>query len=185
MKKVLITINNNTLIFSYNTVKTEETKMLNTNVINNNQILFTDEYIVNNTKLVSLFLKELCQEKKINHINVLVNDLALLVLSVIKNNSYIEHFCLVEDVSLPYEICEKIVKNKYIKYLNCYNVPTFMIDLLDKYGIIVKSRIELFFTSDFMQGNNLTEFSTIYYKLSIRIRFPLSNEDKDDINTFF
>ena len=37
MKKVLITINNNTLIFSYNNVKTDETKMLNTNVINNNK----------------------------------------------------------------------------------------------------------------------------------------------------
>ncbi|MBR1414131.1 MAG: class B sortase [Bacilli bacterium] len=185
MKKVLITINNNTLIFSYNNVKTDETKMLNTNVINNNKLLFTDEYIVNNTKIVSLFIKELCKEKNITKVNVEVNDLALLVLSVIKNNPLIEHLCLLEDVSLPYEICEKIVKNKFIKYLNCYNVPTFMIDLLDKNGIIVKSRIELFFTSDFMQGNNLNEFSTIYYKLSIRIRFPLNKDEKEDINTFF
>ncbi len=184
MKKILISIYKNSLIFSYNTQKVNEKKLLNTNVIDNNQLLFSDEYLLNNTKIVSLFLKELVKEKKIKQITVITNDLALIALNLTKNIASIEILYLKEDVSLPYEICEKITKNKYIRYLNCYNVPTFMLDLLDKYGVIVKSRIELFFTSDFMQGNQLTEFSNIYYKLSIRIRFPLSKEDCEDLETF-
>ena len=50
---------------------------------------------------------------------------------------------LFEETSLPYYICEGIIKSNYIKQINCYNVPTFMIELLDKHNIEVTSRNEI------------------------------------------
>ena len=81
MKKILISINDNSLIFSYNRQHDEELNtLMNTNVISNNELIFSDEYIINNSKIVGLFLKELISEKKINHIIIT----KLSILSILK-----------------------------------------------------------------------------------------------------
>ena len=59
-----------------------------------------------------------------------------------------------------------------------------MMEILDKKGIKVISRSEVLFTSEFMQENNLTSYSKIYYKSSIRISNILKNDDIEDINSF-
>ena len=42
-----------------------------------------------------------------------------------------------------------------------------MFELLDKHGYIPESRSEILFTSKFMETNNLTTYSSIYYKNNI------------------
>ena len=46
MQKIVITINNSILYFNYNQKSDQVTKsLINTNVINNNELIFSDQYI--------------------------------------------------------------------------------------------------------------------------------------------
>lgn len=184
MKKITVLIKDNTLMFKYRTNKTTEPNLLNTNVISNNELVFSDEYISNNTKIVGLFISDLAKEKEITKISVTNNELGLLALDVTKKVQNISCFTLLDDDNLSYALCEKIIKSKNIEKINCYSIPQFMIETLDKHNIIVESRHEVLFTSNFMASNNLTSFSKMYYKNNIKISNILSNEDLEDFKTF-
>ena len=185
MKKIAVLINENKLIFKYRTNKPVEPNLLNTNVISNNELVFSDEYIKNNIKIVGLFISDLAKEREINEIVVSNNNIGELVIDIIKRISGPLTFSIIDDVNLSYTLCESIAKAKNINHLNCYGLPQFMIETLDKYGVSVESRYEVLFTSKFMADNNLTSFSKIYYKTNIRIENILENDDINDIKTFF
>lgn len=184
MKKITVLIKNNTLIFKYRTNKPIEPNLLNTNVIANNELVFSDEYILKNSKIVGLFICDLAKERDIKEISVSTNDIGELVLNIVKKLSTIECFTITDDSNLSYSLCEKIIKAKNIKKVNCYSIPQFMVENLDKYNIVVESRNEVLFTSNFMASNNLTSFSKMYYKTSIKIGNHLTDEDIQDIKTF-
>ena len=66
MKKLLISIKKNYLAFSYRkNTNSEQKKILNTNIISDNELIFSEDYILNNPKIVSCFLKEVCEQYKI------------------------------------------------------------------------------------------------------------------------
>lgn len=184
MKKITILINNNILVFKYRTKKLTEPNLLNTNVISNNELVFSDEYLQNNVKLVGLFICDLAKEKGITEINVSNNELCILIMDILKKIPTIDCLTITEDENLSYSLCELICKTKNIKKLDCYGIPEFMIETLDKNGISVNSRNEVLFTSNFMSDNNLTSFSKIYYKTNIKIGELLLSEDINDIRTF-
>lgn len=184
MKKITITIKDKTLIFKYRTNKPVEPNLLNTNVISNNELIFSDEYIIENEKLVRLFIGDLAKEREITEISVTNNNLGELIIGIIKNIPIIEKFTITDDVNLSYALCEGLIKLKKVKKINCYGIPQFMIENLDKNDIAVDSRYEVLFTSNFMADNNLTSFSKIYYKSNIRIGEILTPDDVNDIKTF-
>lgn len=185
MKKILISIKENSLYFSYrNSINKEQGNLLNTNIISDNELVFSEEYVSQNEKIVSLFIKELCIEKEINSAVVFKNELAVPILKLIKKNEYIKNFSIKENSNLTYAVCEELSNNKYIKNLNCFSIPTFMLEYLDKYDIKVESRNETFVTSNFMLENNLQLFSRIYYKSSVRFTPPITNDDIEDFKTF-
>ena len=185
MKKILISIKKNYLAFSYkkNTNATQA-KLLNTNIISDNELVFSQDYIEKNTKLVAAFLKEICEQYNIHIISFQKNEMYNLLFDLFKKNQHIRVLYLFEEASLPYYICEGVIKSNYIKQLNCYNVPTFMIELLDKHNIEVTSRNEILFTSHFMEENNLTQFSKIFYKISVKLKLPIADKDLEDFETF-
>lgn len=185
MKKILISIKKNYLAFSYKrSTSTIQQKLINTNIISDNELVFSDEYITKNAKIVSLFLKEICDQYNIHIISFQKNEMFDLLFGLFKKISNIKVLYLFEEANLPYYICEGVIKSNYIKQLNCYNVPRFMIELLDKNGIEVTSRNEILFTSQFMEENNLTQFSKIFYKISVKLKLPLSDNDFEDFETF-
>lgn len=185
MKKILISIKKNYLAFSYKkSTNAMQNKILNTNIISDNELVFSEDYIEKNQKIVSAFLKEICEQYNIHIISFQKNEMYETLFDLFKKNSHIKVLYLFEETSLPYYICEGLIKNHYIKQVNCYNVPTFMIELLDRHGIEVTSRNEILFTSYFMEGNNLTQFSKIFYKISIKIKLPMSEKDFEDFQTF-
>lgn len=185
MKKITVTIQDNTILFKYRTKKLVEPSLLNTNVISNNELVFSDEYLKENTKIVGLFLKELIIEKDIIKVIISNNELALIVIDLLKNVQTIEELTITDNDNLSYAICEKVIKNRNIKKLNCYNIPQFMIEELDKYKILAESRNEVLFTSNFMADNDLNSFSKIYYKTTIKIDDNLTEAEKEDVKTFF
>ena len=185
MKKITVTIQEDTILFKYRTNKPVEQNLLNTNVISNNELVFSDEYLKENTKIVSLFLKELIVERNITKVVISNNELASIILDLLKNVQTIEVLTINDNDNLTYAVCEKVIKNKNIKKLNCYSIPQFMIEELDKHKILAESRNEVLFTSNFMADNDLTSFSKIYYKNTIKIDNNLTDNEKEDIRTFF
>ncbi len=185
MKKITINIKQKTLFFEYkNETDKVAKKLLNTNVISNDELIFSQDYLENNHKLVASFIKELALEREITNIVVADNKMATYIIDVIAKVEKIASFTILEDSNLSYEICEKIIKNHNIRIICCYSIPTFMIELLDKANIMVESRAEVFFTSTFMEQNNLTQYSKLYYKSSLKIIVPISEYDLNDFEVF-
>ncbi len=184
MKKILIKINNNTLIFrERKKINSEYKSIINTNVISCNELLFSDEYMVDNPKLVSAFLTELAKSNNLDTAIIENDNLTLIILDVIKSNPYLVNLILKEDKPLSFKACEKITES-YIKSLNCYNLQEFMLEILDKYHVLVECRSEILFPSRFMKGNNLSSYSSLFYKITIHLSLPFNNDDEEDFKTF-
>ena len=184
MKKIVIEITNEALSFKYRTNKPVPDNLLNTNVISNNELVFSTDYINDNNKIVGLFINDIAKEKGIKTIIISQNEIAEILMPLLKRIDTIESLYFKEDTNFSYSLCESLASSKSIKEISCYTIPTFMIEILDKKGIKVTSRSEVLFTSEFMQENNLTSYSKIYYKSNIRIGNILKNDDIEDINSF-
>ncbi|MGN1338197.1 MAG: class B sortase [Candidatus Coprovivens sp.] len=184
MKKITILIKDESLIFKYRANKPVATNLLNTNVISNNELVFSDDYIAQNKKIVGLFICDLVKEQNITNIIINNNDMALLILDIFKDLKEINCLSLHDDETISFELCEKISKTNNIKKINCYSIPTFLIEMLDKNGIEVESRNEVLFTSNFMLDNELSSYSLIYYKKSINFGDVITNEDLEDFKSF-
>lgn len=185
VKKILINIKNNEIIFSYKTNNSSiNNDLINTNIISNNELIFSDVYINENSKIISSFINELILQYQIQTITISKMELASLIINILEKVTTIKNLCIKEDESLTYTICEAIIKNKHIKNINCYTLQPFMIELLDKNNITCETRSEILYMSNFMEQNNLIRYSNIYYKTNIRITLPLSLEDLKDFQDF-
>ncbi len=185
VKKILISIANNCIIFSYKTNNsTISNELINTNIISNNELIFSDIYMKDNAKILSSFIKELSIQYNTNKAIISKIELAPLVLTLLKKATSITDVEIKEDEPLTYTICELLISLNHIKNINCYTLQPFMIELLDKNGITCTSRCEILYLSNFMETNNLLRYSNIYYKTNIRITFPLSLEDLKDFEEF-
>lgn len=185
MKKILLLIKKNYLFFSYKEDHEQNIELLiNTNVISDNELVFSEDYIKNNPKIISLFINELCESHNISKVSIEKNDLAMLILDLFSKNNYIKSLYLLEEKNLPFTLCDKIIKLGKFNYLNCYSIPGYLIEILDKNNIEVISRNEMLFSSKFMEENNLNQFSKIFYKISLRLSCPMSLTDQDDFMTF-
>ena len=185
VKKILISIQNNTTIFSYKTNNSSiSPDLINTNIISNNELIFSDIYIKENSKILSSFIKELSIQYNVHKVVISKMELAPLTLNLLKKATLITDLEIKEDESLTYEICELLINMHTIKNITCYTLQPFMIELLDKNGITCSSRCEILYLSNFMEKNNLLRYSNIYYKTNIRITFPLSLEDLKDLEDF-
>ena len=184
MKKILIKIQDNSLVVKERIkLSTEYKSILNTNVISCNELVFSDDYIENNKKIVATFLDELTKNYNVDTIIIENNSFALLFLDILKNNKQIRTVIFKEECPITFHMCEQIMKS-YIKSVNCYTLQPFMIEYLDKYEIVVESRNEILFLSNFMIENNLNKFSSLFYKISLKIDFPMSNQDEQDFEAF-
>ena len=185
VKKILISIHNNSIIFSYKTSNSSiNNDLINTNIISNNELIFSDIYINENLKILSSFMKELSLQYHINKVIISKMELAPLVLKLLKKATEITEAEIKEEETLTYTVCELLIELNHIKNISCYNLQPFMIELLDKNGITCISRCEILYLSNFMEKSNLLRYSNIYYKTNIRITFPLSLEDLKDFEDF-
>ncbi|MFR5857187.1 MAG: hypothetical protein ACLUFU_05180, partial [Bacilli bacterium] len=184
MKKVLIRIKDNSFIVKEKIKLSSEYKnILNTNVISCNELVFSNEYIVNNPKIVSNFIQELSKTYNIDTLIIEKNDFTLLLLNIVKNNKNITSLILKDDTPLTFKMCEAIM-HSYVKNVNCYTLQPFMIEYLDKYNIIVESRNEILYLSKFMIDNNLSIFSSMFYKMTLNMDLPLNEQDEQDFEAF-
>ena len=184
MKKLLFKIKDNALYIKEKVRLSNENKnLLNTNVISSDEIIFSLDYLNNNVKITSTFVNELTKNYNIDTIIIEKIEFVPTMLNILKSNSNIINIVIKEDAQLTFKICELIVKTS-IKNVSCYNLQPFMIEYLDKYGILVESRNEILYLSDFMLQNNLSVFSSMFYKMNIQVDLPMSFQDEEDFDAF-
>lgn len=183
MKKIVIHIQNNILYFSYKRGKLIREDLMNTNIISDSEIVFSDDYILQNKILVFPFFKELCTMNQIDTLEFQNSELAIFLIEIFKSIK-IRTIKIKKEESIPYSLCEKLQSVKYLRELHCYSIANYMLDYLDKYKITVKTTAELLTMSNFMIQNHLKSYTDMYYKKQITIYQKLKEEDKEDLNSF-
>lgn len=158
--------------------------LLNTNIISNEKLLFSLDYIKNNQKLVGSFLKEIVLEKKTS--TILCNDMNVISTAgyVFKNTPIIKVLMNTND-NFTYDAYDAIKSINTLKEVECNSIPTYLIELFDKENIKVVSKQEVLFSSQFMANNDLNNYSSIFYAKSIKLMCPIVTNDYNDLTTFF
>lgn len=158
--------------------------LLNTNIISNEKLLFSLDYIKKNQKLVSSFLKEIILEKKTN--TILCNDMEVIsTVGYVFKNTPIAKVLMNTNDNFTYNAYEAIKSINALKEVECNSIPTYLIELFDKENIKVVSKQEVLFSSQFMANNDLNNYSSIFYAKSIKLMCPIVNNDYNDLTTFF
>ncbi len=183
MRKIVISIQNNALIFSYKTNQVIREDLMNTNIISDSELVFSDDYILQNQKLVIPFLEELCEMNSIDTITFQNNSLAIFLIDLFSKIK-IRTIKVKKQENARYELCEKLLKKKGLKEFDCYSIPNFLLELLDTKGIKVITHSEIFYISPFMMQNQMNEYSKIYYQKKIKIYHKLTEEDQEDFISF-
>lgn len=184
MKNILIKINSTLLTISL--VNKQENKNLNnTNIIDTKELLFSTSYIKENIELVSSFLNTIILKNKIDKVRVNNIELTTLTLDLIKNSNTIKKLLISEDKILTYDIFMKLLDNNTLEYINCYDIPPYLLEKLDmNKNIKIDVRSEIFFVSKFMEDNKLYKYSDIYYKKKIVITKNFDKRELEDFKTF-
>ena len=88
MIKILFKIKDNKLyVQERKRLKFDQKTIINTNIISQNELIFSDEYILSNYNLVHNFLKELINDFNINTLIIKESEIAPIVLKVVNNVS--------------------------------------------------------------------------------------------------
>lgn len=183
--RILIKFKDDKLLFACRKrLNSDDKTIINTNLISNDEIFFTDDYINNNPVVVSSFLNALVKNYSITTLSFQTMDVAEAFINIINKLKGIKNIYFESDEVLSYNLCEKFTKCNSIKFVSANYIPSYMFEMLDKYNIIPESRDEVLFTSNFMQINSLTNYATIFYKYMIYLEFPFTKEDMDDFTTF-
>ena len=130
MSKILLQIKNNKLLIQEKKrLKVQEKSLVNTNVISQNELLFSEEYINENKTLIHNFVKELVTTYNIDTLIIREFRITTLMLNVLQNISNLQYLYLLEEDIVTYKICEAIANTNTIKYVSLYNIPTFLLEL--------------------------------------------------------
>lgn len=185
MQKIEIEFKNQTLkIYLIVKEKNLDNTLLNTNIISNEKLLFSLDYIAKNQKLVSSFLKEICLEKNTNLI--VANDMKVIsTVAPCFKNTPINKVLMNTNENFTYEAYETISKINSLKEVECLSIPTYLIELFDRQNIKVISKQEVLFSSQFMANNDLNNYSAIFYAKTIKLMCPIVTNDYNDLKTFF
>ena len=184
MNNILIKVNSTLLTLSH--VKSKEKKNLNnTNIIDTKELFFSYQYIKDNIELVSSFLNTIIIKNKIDKVRVNNIELTTLTLDLIQNSKNIKKLLISEDKTLDYEIFLKLLDNQTLEYINCYDIPPFLLERLDiNKNLKIDIRCEMFFLSKFMEDNKLIKYSDIYYKKNVVINKNFDKKEIEDFKTF-
>ena len=185
MYKILVKLKDNTMSFSLYDASIPSKNINNTNVINTSRMVFSDKYINENLELVESFFNLISIKNDIHTVIVEINALFPLVYRIIKNVSNITNITLAEDKNVSYNTYEKLLDSKYINNVNCYSMPSFMLDKLarDK-EIDITTRCEVLYLSNFMDRNNFNSYSDVYYRKTIDLSCKMTKFDEEDLESF-
>lgn len=154
----------------------------NTNIIDLKDLKFSRAYIKENFELVSNFLSLVILKNNIDTVQINNLDIALIALDLTNTWERIKKIVFKPDKKLSYDVFFKLLDNKYVKEIECFDIAEYLIERLDtNKRVKIKTRKRTKTKSKFMVINSLNSYSDIYYKKYLVI----SNEfDHDDLNEF-
>lgn len=142
----------------------------NTNIINTRDVYFSEKYISMNIELVSSFLHVITLKNNIDSIRVKDKSVALIVLKLLNSLSKVCNLYLDYDDSLSYGEFLELLNNKYLRYVNLYDIPPYLLERLDiNNDLDIVMRNEVLYISNFMINNKINNYSDIFYKRDIVI----------------
>ena len=117
--KILVKIKNDRLCFiTRKKLNPDYKNMLNTNVISNNELVFSDEYIFLNQKIICTFFNELIKNYSITTLSFQSLEVLYIFLPFLSKFKGINSLYLESDEIMPYKLCERLCKINNIKYNN-------------------------------------------------------------------
>ncbi len=183
MRKILVEIKDNYLVFSPWLKKTNPKELNNTNIIDIDSIKLSEDYIAENLELVSQFIKLLCIKEEITKSIITNYEITGLVIMLLNKIDVIKELKYIEDIELNYTITKMILSNKTLEKIECYSMP----DILFKQFAPnrVETREEILFLSSFMINNKITTLSKLANKDKIEIDSKLTEQELDEMKFFF
>jgi len=183
MKKVMVKVQKNSIVFSEWIKKTDDKELNNTNVININSIKLSEDYIIENLDLVSQFIKLLCMKNNIT--NAVINSISIaeLTIKILNTVDTITTLEFTEDKEINYSVASLLLYNKTLTKINCYCMPDILFRQFPANR--VETREEILFLSNFMEHNNINTMSKLSNKDKIEIDAKLTEEELDELKFFF
>lgn len=165
---IVITIIGSTIKYDYRTINSEEKKLLNKNIFNNNSYYYTLNYFKrNNGKICNLLIK--------------YNDGYLDTL-IIKKMVTFKYVCyLIEGLRIQYlkldipstmslEDYEMFLEIKSIKQIDCYFMPNFIKKKFVDKGVSVNLYNHNKVSERFMLQQDSFDYETLYYRKTLDIK---------------
>ena len=178
-------INSTSITISKTTRSIDKKGINNTNIINTKELKFDPEYIVENIELVATFLNVIIIKNNINTCIINTNEYIPTLVELTNNWEKINNLIIKEDVQITYDIFMKLLDNNYLTNLECYSIPCYLMEMLDKNkNIKIHTREKKQYTTRFMQDNFLNSYSEMFYKKTILITSAFDEQALNDFKNF-
>lgn len=183
MHKILVLIDEEYISFSIckNSISIED--LNNTNVINTNNLKFTEKYIIDNLELVAAFFQLILIKNQVKKARINNLEIAETVLNLLKLLSNIEYVIFIQDKKLNYTISSLLLENNNLQKIECYGMPEILFYKFP--NGVVDTRGEILFISEFMKLNDIKTYSQLCNKEKITINGFIDNIELDDLVYFF
>ncbi len=185
MKKIRFVINDNTLTISYKIEKNTFKDLTNTNLISKDDLVFDLKYFKNNIKLVAGFLNVMLKEDSVTRAIIDHDELIILGLDLLGYMPMVKELVIKPDIPIDFDTHLAILKNDTLKVINCYTIPTYLLERIDTTKTVkIETRNEVFFVSNFLRVNNLNSYSDVFYKRKIIVNYEFQEVDFKDFEQF-
>lgn len=185
MKKIKFSIDAQILKIDYVIENNTFKNINNTNIINDEDLIFDIRYFKNNTKLIAGFLNVMINSECVKNVLICDCELLDLMMPFLNNFPSILYMVIKPDVTIDYNMYLSILKNDTIKEINCYNIPPYLLEQIDiTKNIKIKTRSEVFFISNFIRVNKLNNYADVFYKRKLVINYEFNDADLRDFNEF-
>lgn len=185
MKKIKFTIKDDFLHIAYNIENNSIKNINNTNIISQEDLIFDQKYFRNNQKLIAGFVSVIVKNEHIKKAIVEDKELIITSLDFLNYLPSIETLIIKPDIQIDYEIHLAILKNDTLKTINCFTIPTYLLERIDTTkSLKIETRNEVFFISNFLRVNKLNSYSDVFYKRKLNITYEFNHIDWQDFNSF-
>lgn len=185
MKKIQFIISDNTLTISYKIEKNTFKDLTNTNIISKDDLVFDLKYFRNNIKLIAGFLNVMLHEDSVTQAIIEHDELIIMGIELLGYMPMIEQLVIKPDIPIDFDMHLAILKNDTLKVINCYTIPTYLLERIDTTkSVKIETRNEVFFVSNFLRINRLNSYSDVFYKRRIIIDYDFLEVDFKDFEQF-
>jgi len=185
VKKIQFTFQGATIYVKYNIEKNAIKNLNNTNLINDENLIFDMRYLKNNLKLVGEFLNVLVKNSKVTKMVIEEEELIETSFDILEYVKDIDDLVIKPDIAVTFNIHQLILRNSTLKTIEVYTIPPYLLERIDTTKTVkIKVRNELFFISSFILINDLTSYSDLFYKKKVLINDDFDDIDKQDFESF-